>query len=113
MQRVFITCFCPVALLWGTAIAAEPVSAEVREVLAISADSDYGEYLAGECKTCHTAKKTDTGIPDIHSKPASYLIDALIQYRNKTRENETMRSVAGVLNNEEIAALAAYFSALK
>ena len=89
------------------AAASDPAA---EEIMAIDADADYGEYLAGECMTCHSITKPDSNIPSIHGKDAIHLIEALIQYRDKTRDNETMRSVAGALGNEEIAALAAYFS---
>ena len=93
------------------ATVSDPVSGSVTaEIMAINADADYGEYLAGECMTCHSMTKPDSNIPSIHGKDAIYLVEALIQYRDQTRDNETMRSVAGALGNEEIAALAAYFS---
>ena len=35
------------------------------EVLALQGDPDYGEYLSGECVTCHRADGGDDGIPSI------------------------------------------------
>lgn len=87
--------------------SAEPL---LKEVMAIEADPDYGEYLASECMTCHNAGQADSNIPAIHGKDAAYLAEALLEYKNSTRENETMRSVAGVLGVEEIAALVTYLS---
>lgn len=89
--------------------AAASSNAEVDAVLALEADPDYGEYLAGECLTCHKPAGSDN-IPAIHGQDPALIIGALIEYKNKTRENETMRSVAGALGNDEMAAIAAYFS---
>lgn len=84
----------------------------LKAVLAIKADPDYGEYLAAECMTCHKVAETDSSIPVIHGKNTDYLASALLEYKNKQRDNETMQSVAGALGNEEIAALVAYLSDL-
>ena len=86
---------------------------EIDQVLAITADPDYGEYLAGECMTCHTNDSTSDSIPIIKGQSAEYLATALLAYKNEERENATMRSIAGAMGIEEIAALAAYFSEIK
>jgi len=82
----------------------------VAEILAMDSDTAYGEYLGSECSTCHNETSSDKGIPTIHGREASHLINALLEYRDKQRSNETMQSIAGALSDEEIAALAAYFS---
>jgi len=79
-------------------------------VMAIEADKDYGAYLGGECSTCHTPSGGDGSIPLIHAKGKDYIASALLEYKNQQRANEVMRGVANALSNEEIAALAAYFS---
>lgn len=99
-----LLCMC------GSLHATDSQELKLKEVMAIEADSDYGEYLASECMTCHNATNADSNVPIIHGKEAPYLAEALLQYKNNTRDNETMRSVAGVLGTEEIAALIAYFS---
>jgi len=85
----------------------------VEDVLAVEADPAYGEYLAGECMTCHTGQNSNDSIPDIHGKEPSYIAGALLEYKNSSRENETMRSIASAMGKDEIAAIAAYFSELK
>jgi len=89
--------------------ATEELTVEV--VLSFDADPDYGEYLAGECMTCHGGQATN--IPGIKGKEPAYIAGALIEYKNLTRENETMRSFASAMGIEEIAALSAYFSVLE
>jgi len=83
------------------------------EVLAIVGDVEYGEYLGSECKTCHLATGGDDGIPNIVGLPIADFATAMHAYREKFRENPVMQIVAGRLDNEEIAALAAYFSDLE
>lgn len=83
------------------------------EVLAIEGDPDYGEYLSGTCVGCHQLSGADKGIPSITGWPKKVFMTVMISYRSRFRENQVMQQVAGSLNNEEIAALAAYFQELK
>jgi cytochrome c len=79
------------------------------EVLAIEGDPAYGEYLAGECVTCHQASGADEGIPSITGWPVREFVTAMHAYKNRHRPHPVMRMIAGNLSDEEIAALAAYF----
>ena len=82
-------------------------------ILAIEGDVEYGEYLASECKTCHQASGGDDGIPNIVGLPTEEFATAMHAYRAKFRENSVMQLIAGRLNDEEIAALAAFFRDLE
>lgn len=84
---------------------------DVANVLALSNDIAYGEYLAGECASCH-AKTAVSGsnVPVIHGASSEHIAKALLEYRNGTRDNSTMKNVASALGDEEIAALAHYLS---
>ncbi|MCI5076534.1 c-type cytochrome [Oricola sp.] len=82
-------------------------------VLAMEGDPDYGEYLAGECVTCHQASGHADGIPSIVGLPRDYFITALFEYKTNVRRNEVMKLRVANLANEEIAALAAYFAGLE
>ena len=80
-------------------------------ILAIEGDVAYGEYLSTECTACHG---TEGGrIPPLAGLPAEYFAAALHDYREGHRDNAVMGNVAKSLGDEEIAALAAYFSALE
>ena len=79
------------------------------EVLAMEGDAAYGQYLSGTCVACHQASGADEGIPSITGWPTDVFITVMFAYRSKFRENPVMQQIAGSLNNEEIAALAAYF----
>ena len=80
---------------------------------ALVGDSEYGQYLSGECVTCHKVSGEDDGIPSIIGWPKENFIDALYQYKTEARENPVMRTVTKRLGDEEMAALAAYFGSLK
>ena len=95
-----------------TAQAASHDPAVDPSILAIQGDPAYGEYLAGECTTCHQMSGADNGIPSIVGWPTDIFVTAMHAYRAKTRSHPVMRMVAGQLNDEEIASLAVYFKEL-
>ena len=79
---------------------------------AIAGDAAYGQYLSGECVTCHRADGADKGIPSIIGWPADQFIAVLKSYKAKDRDNVVMQTIAGKFSDEEMAALAAYYAAL-
>lgn len=83
------------------------------QILALEGDPDYGEYLASECQTCHQVDGSDQGIPSITSWPTEDFVVAMHAYKQKLRPHPVMQMMASRLNNEEIAALAAYFATLE
>ncbi|MFN4193216.1 MAG: c-type cytochrome [Tabrizicola sp.] len=83
------------------------------EILAIRGDPAYGEYLASECRTCHQIDGSDQGIPSITGWPAEDFVVAMHAYKQKLRPHPVMQMMASRLNEEEIAALAAYFATLQ
>ena len=74
------------------------------------ADLGYGEYLAGECVTCH--RKSGAGIPQINGIEAETFVTIMNAYRSKELDNKVMQMMAGRLDDEQIISLAAYFSSL-
>ncbi|SOE08738.1 cytochrome c [Hoeflea halophila] len=91
-------------------------SSQVRDladaVLQMKGDPEYGEYLAGDCVTCHQASGKTAGIPPIVGLPKDYFVTALFEYSTGVRPNDVMKLRVANLSHEEIAALAAYFSSL-
>lgn len=81
-------------------------------ILALVGDPEYGEYLSGECTTCHQASGGDDGIPSITLWPEENFVVAMHAYKDKERAHPVMQMIAGRLGDDEIAALAAYFGAL-
>jgi cytochrome c553 len=78
-----------------------------------AADVAFGQYLAGECVTCHRADGQDKGIPPIIGWAEDQFVAVLKSYRDKDRPNAVMQNIAGKLNTDEMAALAAYYAGLK
>lgn len=79
------------------------------QILAIVGDPAYGEYLSGECTSCHQASGAASGIPSITNWPAEDFVIAMHAYKDGVRPHPVMQMMAQRLSNEEIAALAAYF----
>ena len=98
----------------GTVRADQTAAARlVSEILSIDGDSAYGEYLGGECVTCHQISGAASGIPPIVGHPQEYTVEALVEYKLGIRANEVMKLMTAGLTNEEIAALAAYFASIE
>ena len=104
----------------AAAPAENPVSEQTSSIpgfsealLNIEGDPEYGEYLAGECVTCHQPTGQVEGIPSIVGLPNDYFIRSLFEYKTNVRSNEVMKLRVINLSNEEIAALAAYFGSLE
>ena len=96
------------AMMYG-AISNALAQADLADQIA-KADIGYGEYLAGECVTCH--QKSGTGIPQINGIEAETFVTIMKAYRNKELDNKVMQMMAGRLDDEQIISLAAYFSSL-
>ncbi len=96
------------AVMYG-AISNALAQADLADQIA-KADIGYGEYLAGECVTCH--RKSGTGIPQINGIEAETFVTIMKAYRSKELDNKVMQMMAGRLDDEQIISLAAYFSLL-
>ena len=105
-----------VLLVAGISICVASIAGEsiddprVSQILGLDSDLAFGEYLASECSTCHSEDGGNAGIPVIHNKAPEDIVLALLDYRDAVRSNVTMQSIAGALSDEEIGALASYFS---
>ena len=73
----------------------------------------YGKHLAQECTTCHRLDGSGTNIPPIIGLKADYFITTMKFYKSGARENSAMNSVAQMLGDEQLEALAAYFETVK
>ena len=72
----------------------------------------YGKHLAQECASCHRIDGIDNGIPSIVGWPADTFRATIKSYRDGTRANPVMVSVASSLNDQQIDALATFFATL-
>ena len=103
MKRILIA-YCAAGLCFGGAVHAEDLLA--------GADVAYGEYLSGECVTCHSQNGVDKGIPVINGLDAEVFATVMHAYKVGDMEHPVMQMVAGRLDGEQIASLAVYFAAL-
>jgi cytochrome c len=82
------------------------------ENLLDGADVGYGEYLSGECVTCHSQKGVDKGIPVINGLDAEVFATVMHSYKIGDIQHPVMQMVAGRLDGEQIASLAVYFATI-
>ena len=101
MHRISIIIFLA-ASLFASAVSAEDLLA--------GADIGYGEYLSGECVTCHSQNGTNSGIPAINGLDAEVFATVMHAYKIGDLEHPVMQMVAGRLDHEQIASLAVYFA---
>jgi len=94
-----------------TAIASLPELS--HETLNIEGDVEYGEYLSSECVTCHQQSGADEGIPSIIGWIEEDFVVALHAYKQGLRPHPVMQMMASRLDDEQIAALAAYFASIE
>lgn len=85
----------------------------VPQAAANAGDAEYGEYLSAECVTCHQLSGAEDGIPPIIGWDEASFIAVLKSYKQKERENPAMQLVTSNLGEEEMKALAAYFTKLE
>jgi cytochrome c553 len=93
--------------LAGLPLAAEPPAA--------AGDVAAGRRKALQCQTCHgldgLSKLPDA--PHLAGQPERYLVKSLDEYRTGVRKDEMMAIVVKGLNDQDIADLAAYYSAIE
>lgn len=79
-----------------------------------SGNPDAGKEKSTVCQSCHgeTGNQSITpDIPNLAGQHEDYLEHALKAYRSGDRQQAIMSSFAGQLSDQDIADLAAYFSA--
>ncbi|MBC7648362.1 MAG: cytochrome c4 [Vitreoscilla sp.] len=102
-----------------TTISALAVSFVTVAALAqdIKGDAKAGETKNAMCIGCHGIKGYQASFPEVYKVPmisgqgAKYIASALNAYKKGERKHPTMRGVAEALTDQDIADLAAYYSA--
>lgn len=92
--------------LLGWAVAIPLTSALADDVV------DYGAYLSGECVTCHRVGNADSRIPSLAGRSRDDIVKALTAFKSGERSSHVMQDIAARLAEDEMLALAAYFSSL-
>lgn len=68
------------------------------------------------CRGCHGIAQYRTAFPEVYSVPklggqqAAYIVKALQDYKQGLRTHATMRGIAALLTDEQMAAIAAYYA---
>jgi cytochrome c553 len=82
-------------------------------VVTLASDAAFGQYLAGECVTCHRKDGQNKGIPSITGWPTDQFVAVMRSYKQKVRPNPIMQTIAGRLTDQDMDALAAYYASLR
>ena len=85
--------------------------------IALPGDATHGAAIGETCYGCHGVPESHNAypsylVPKLGGQNAGYITVALQGYRRGTRGHETMQAQASSLSDQDIADLAAYFSAL-
>lgn len=83
----------------------------------IKGDAKAGQAKIDMCIGCHGIKGYQASFPEVHKVPmisgqsAKYIVSALGAYKAGDRRHPTMRGVADSLSDQDMADVAAYYSA--
>lgn len=81
--------------------------------VAQTAPADGVRYLAANCANCHgTQGKSAGAMPSLAGQPAAYLGEQMRAFRDGKRPATIMHQLAKGYTDEQIDALAGYFSRL-
>jgi cytochrome c553 len=81
-----------------------------------AADARAGRAkVAGVCQACHgmDGLSKNPEAPNLAGQIENYLAKALAEYRSEVRKNETMNIVSKELTDDDIANIAAFYSAIQ
>lgn len=102
----------------GATSAASPTNATTSASDApLKGDAMRAKDKISMCIGCHGIPYYHTAYPEVYHVPmiagqnAGYIISALKAYRSGEREHPSMRGIASSLSDQDIADLAAYYSA--
>jgi len=89
-----------------TALAASPLSLQAR------GNASAGQEKARACEACHgaTGKSIDPTYPNLAGQYASYLEQALNDYRSGDRKNPIMAGMSAGLSDQDVEDLSAWFA---
>ncbi|MEE9333563.1 MAG: c-type cytochrome [Granulosicoccaceae bacterium] len=97
--------------LWAVVpgLNAVELGEQIETIMAQPVDEEYAAYLAEGCTSCHQSEQ-NKGTPVIEGMGKRHIVISLLLYKNGSRVNAAMTSITSGLGDEEIAALAEYFS---
>jgi len=91
------------------------VGGSISSFSAISGDAIAGKSKAALCGGCHGVDGISMSpeVPNLAGQKDIYLAKAIRDYKSGARKNPMMSSVVGMVADEDIDDIAAYFSSLK
>lgn len=106
------------SLLMKPVVAAATLTLATLTVHAdeIKGDAKVGETKAAMCIGCHGITGYQNSFPEIHKVPKisgqseKYIVSALHAYKKGDRKHPSMRGIAGSLNDQDMADLAAFYA---
>jgi cytochrome c553 len=107
MNKLFTTIF-------AVTVSCVTVASLAQE---IKGDAKAGETKNAMCIGCHGIKGYQASFPEVYKVPmisgqgAKYITAALNEYKKGDRKHPTMRAIADSLTDQDIADLAAHYSA--
>ncbi len=107
MNKLFTTIF-------AVTVSCVTVASLAQE---IKGDAKAGETKNAMCIGCHGIKGYQASFPEVYKVPmisgqgAKYIVAALNEYKKGERKHPTMRAIADSLTDQDIADLAAHYSA--
>tara|TARA_R110000737_G_scaffold113471_4_gene146613 strand:- start:2021 stop:3337 length:1317 start_codon:yes stop_codon:yes gene_type:complete len=86
----------------------------INIAVAASGDADAGKTKAATCAACHGANGigASDSFPNLAGQHADYIVKQLKAFKSGDRENPLMAPMAAALSEQDMADLAAYYSAL-
>ncbi len=100
--------------IFAVAVSCVTVSSFAQE---IKGDAKAGETKNAMCIGCHGIKGYQASFPEVYKVPmisgqnAKYIVAALNEYKKGERKHPSMRAIATSLTDQDMADLAAHYSA--
>lgn len=109
----------PLPTFARTVVAAATLLAAVSAAQAqgVTGSAEAGQKKAEMCIGCHGIAGYQNSFPEIHKVPKisgqsdKYIVSALTAYKKGDRKHPSMRGIAGSLSEQDMADLAAFYSA--
>ena len=85
--------------------------------LAAEGNAAAGKQKRSMCEGCHGIPMYRTAFPEVYSVPklggqhAAYIVKALQAYKSRERSHPSMQAIAASLSDQDMADLAAYYTA--
>ena len=106
-------------LITRTVVAAATllVVATTAQAQGVTGSADAGQKKAEMCIGCHGIAGYQNSFPEIHKVPKisgqsdKYIVSALTAYKKGDRKHPSMRGIAASLSEQDMADLAAFYSA--